>query len=77
MSATDVAWTSLWARVWVWCLCIYLHVEDRKDADLVSQHAFCPVLIHSSDYSQYLILDGENMSEANTWHMLLVHNPSG
>lgn len=42
------------------CLCIYLHVEDGKDADLVSQHAFCPVLIHSSDYSQYLVLDGEH-----------------
>lgn len=44
-------------------VCVYLHVEDGKDANLVSQHALCPVLVHSSDYGQYLILDREEMSE--------------
>lgn len=44
-------------------VCVYLHIENGKDANLVSQHAFSPVLVHSPDYSQYLILDGEEMSE--------------
>lgn len=75
MSGSDAVWMLL--CLWVWRLCIYLHVEDGKDADLVSQHAFCPVLIHPSDYSQYLILDGEHTSETNMRHMLLSPNPSG
>ena len=49
---------------------VYLHIENGKDANLVSQHAFCPVLIHSPDYSQYLILDREEMSEAAHKHTI-------
>lgn len=49
-------------------VCVYLHVEDGKDANLVSQHALCPVLVHSSDYGQYLILDREEMSETGPEH---------
>lgn len=34
----------------------YLYKQDRKDAYLISQLAFCPVLIHSADHSDDVIL---------------------
>lgn len=46
-------------------LWVYLHIENGEDANLVSQHAFCPVLVHSPDYCQYLILERGEMSETS------------
>lgn len=50
---------------------VYLHIENREDANLVSQHALCPVLIYSPDYCQHLILEREEMSE--TTHTVSIH----
>lgn len=62
-----VAFTLITCVVSVLCVCVclwvYLHIENGEDANLVSQHAFCPVIVHSPDYCQYLILHREEVSE--------------
>ena len=34
----------------------YLYKQDWEDTDFISQLAFCPVLIHSADHSDDIIL---------------------
>lgn len=37
----------------------YLNIEDRKNANLVTQHSFCPVVIYPPDDRQNFILKPE------------------
>lgn len=34
----------------------YLYIRDGKNSNFISQHSLCPVLIHSADHSEYVIL---------------------
>lgn len=46
------------------CDSVYLNIKNGEDANLVSQHAFCPVLIYASDYCQNLVLEGKEKSDS-------------
>lgn len=40
----------------------HLYVQNRKNANFISQHAFCPVFIHPPDHCQYFILNKRDSS---------------
>lgn len=40
----------------------YLYIGYWEDADLISQHSLCPVLVHASNYCQNVVLHSTEMT---------------